>query len=90
MPQHDVPLFIKAAWVEHVLANFDADRRHLVYRFACHTSCSFTSLHPMPKGAAQSTVDPSDLRSNDPRGMQASENRELHCLSTENGPYDGL
>jgi len=44
----------------------------------------------MPKREAQSTVDPSHLRNNDPKGMQNRENQELYYLSTENGPYGGL
>jgi len=76
--------------VGHVLDSVDVDRRHLVYCFACHKSCRFTSLHLMPKREAQSTVDPSHLRNNDPKGMQNRENQELYYLSTENGPYGGL
>ena len=37
---------IEADEVEAVLANIDADRRHLICRFAGHGSCSFCYLHP--------------------------------------------
>ncbi len=45
--------------VEAVLANIDANRRHLVCRFAGHGSCSFCLLHPKSQDASRSTVGPS-------------------------------
>ncbi len=47
--------------VEVVLANIDANRRHLICRFAGNGSCSFSYLHLKPKGASRSTVSPFPL-----------------------------
>ena len=57
--QNDVPRAIEPDEVEVVLANIDADRRHLICRFAGQGSCSFCYLHPKSQAASRSTVGPS-------------------------------
>jgi hypothetical protein len=48
--QNRAPGAIEPDEVEAVLANIDANRRHLIGRFASHGSCSFCQLHPKTEG----------------------------------------